>query len=162
MAQIDIKECKLYIKDGGSNEVEVKIGEGNVTWTEAQPREYKLNRGRLQGATIRNADEVPIDVRFEFVYEYYTNTSTGTLADALKRTGGCSTWESTDDDPCQPYCVDLVFVYNPDCESGDSEEITFNNFRWEELSADIRAGTISCSGKAISMSVVNLGPQTNT
>lgn len=163
MAQIDIKNCRLYIRDGGSNEVEVLIGEGNITFTERKNIEYKLNRGKLLGATIRAGDEVPIDVRFEFTYIYYTGSGSGaTLADALKRTGGCANWESTDDDPCQPYCVDLAVIYNPDCETGDSEEIVFNNFRYEELSYDYRAGTVSCSGKCISITATNLGTQTNT
>ena len=33
-ANIDVKDTRMYIRDGGTNQLEIKIGEGNFTWTE--------------------------------------------------------------------------------------------------------------------------------
>jgi len=46
-AQIDLKNATLKIKDGGTNEMEVTLGEGNLVYTERQNVEYTLDRGTL-------------------------------------------------------------------------------------------------------------------
>lgn len=152
MAKVDLKNCTLTIKDGGSNSVEVKIGEGNLQWTDRRNIEYSLNRGSLTGATIREGDEVPVEVRFDATYEYISSPSAissdapVSIDDALKGTNACSSWVSSDTDTCQPYAVDLEFVNDPG-ECGDAETITFPDFRWEQIDHDVRAGTIAISGK---------------
>ena len=54
---IDMKESVLKIKDGTTtpNELTVLIGEGNLSWTERQERQYELDRGNLD--TVRNGDD---------------------------------------------------------------------------------------------------------
>lgn len=127
--------------------VEVGIGEGNLTWTEKKPREYKKNRGRLD--TVKDADEEPIDVRLDFEWEFI-RADTGeapTIEDILKKRGNASHWVSSATDPCEPYAVDILVVYTPPCEGVDGEEILLADFRYEELAHDAGEGTISCTGK---------------
>ena len=157
-ATIDLKNAVLSIHDGGSNTLEVTIGEGNFTWTEKKTREYKLNRGVLN--TVRNADEEPVDVSFDFEWDYIKGPSEGstvsggvgtpTIEDCLKNVGGAADWASSDADACNPYCVDLVLVYTPPCSgvAGDIETITISDFRYEQLSHDAAAGSITCTGRA--------------
>lgn len=163
MAQLDFKQCTITVEDGGSNSLELILGEGNLTWSEKKPRKYTLNRGKLDGMGIRDDDEQLVDVKLDAQLEYYKGSGTTvTPRDALTKTGGAATWESTDDDPCNPYAVNLVVHHNPECDSGGSEEITFNDFRWEDISPDLKTGMISISGKAISVTSVPLGVETNS
>jgi hypothetical protein len=153
MAQIDIRDAVIKIKDGGvgsaQNEIEIKVGEGNFTWTERKNMEYLLDRGNLD--EVREGDQAPVEVSFEFKWEYITGGVTTTtipsIEDALKKVEAASTWVTSDSDPCRPYAVDLEVTYTPDCSSGDVETMTFPDFRYEELSHDLRAGQISCSGQ---------------
>jgi len=153
-AQIDLKNVTFYIRDGSMpyNEIEIKIGEGNFTYTENYEREYNLDRGRLD--EVRNGDEQPMDVVFDFVWDYIEGTTgTGcvpTVEDALKRRGCAADWISTDDDQCAPYAVDIVIDNNPDCVTDvqDSREIlTFPDFRVDTLAHDADAGSVSATGR---------------
>ena len=153
-AQLDLKKVTFKILDGTTvtpNEIEIKIGTGNLTYTETKNIEYNLDRGALSGGTIREGDEVPMDVTFDFVWEYITSRLLSgqepTISDALKQTGRAASWLSTDSDPCQPYSVDIQMEYDPACNDTDIETITFPDFRYESLAHDASAGTIACSGK---------------
>ena len=155
-AQVSINKCTIKIKDGGSNEITIKIGEGNLTWTEARNIEYNLDRGSLNGATIREGDEIPVDVRLDATWEYVTgaSASSSTLADpspkdAIRGDGAAGDWVSSDADACQPYAVDIEILYEPTPSScGDKETTTISDFRYESVDFDVRAGTISFNGKA--------------
>lgn len=149
-AQIDLKYAYIKIKDGASNELTIKIGEGNLTFNEARNIEYTLDRGVLDD--VREGDQIPMDVSLDFTWEYLTsNTSSGgtpTVEEALKRTGPAATWTSTDTDACRPYAVDIEVLYQPQpANCGDQETITLPDFRYESLDHDLRAGTVSVSGK---------------
>lgn len=151
MAQIDLKQATITIKDGSTNLLEVRIGEGNLTYTEARTMEYKLDRGTLD--EVREGDQVPVAVSMDFVWEYLKGPSsassaggTPTIEDALKKRGGAAAWVSSDTDVCRPYAVDLVILYTPNCATGDKEEIVLADFRWESLNHDLRAGTVACAG----------------
>lgn len=148
-AQIDVKQTRLYIRDSGTNQVEVKIGEGNFTWTETINRDYILDRGVLD--EVRDGDEAPVEVSFDILWDYIKGSSaTGaapTIEEALKKIGNASAWASSDTDACRPYSVDLVLIYDPTCTTGDVEAITFSDFRFESLDHDLRGGSIACSGK---------------
>lgn len=151
MAQVDLKNATIKIKDGDDNEVEVKIGEGNFQWTERVNREYMLDRGVLD--EVRNGDEAPVEVSFDFKWEYIKGPGIGssmdnvTIEDALKRRGGAAAWVSSDADACRPYAVDLELKYEPDCATGDIEILTFSDFRYEQLDHDASNGSIACSGR---------------
>jgi len=152
MAQIDMKQATVTIKDGAGHSLAVKIGEGNFTYTEARNMEYKLDRGSLD--IVRAGDEIPVAVTMDFVWEYLKGPSSGstasagtpTIEDALKQRGAAAGWTSSDSDVCQPYAVDLVVLYTPDCSTGDQEEITLADYRYEQLNHDLSAGTVATSG----------------
>ena len=153
-AQIDLKKATIEIKDGGvasaQNEISVTIGEGNLTFTERRNIEYTLDRGLLD--EVREGDQVPMDVSLDLVWDYITGGpgvgALPTLEDALKNTGLASAWVSTDSDACRPYAVDLVVTYLPTPSTcGDQEVITLQDYRWEEMAHDLRAGTIATSGR---------------
>lgn len=154
MPQIDIKNAELRIKDGSSptaNELTVKIGEGNFTYSEKRNMEYLKDRGKLDN--VREGDEEPVEVSFDFQWEWLRYASgdigsdTCTIEEALKKIGAAADWESSGDDPCEPYCVDLILDHSVECGSVLGERITFHNYRWESLDHDLRAGTVSSQGK---------------
>lgn len=146
--KIDIKNSTITIKDGGSNELEVKIGEGNITFTEHKARKYELNKGNLD--TVRNDNQAPVDVSLEFSWEWIksSNGNPPTPVEAIKKIGAASTWITSSSDACEPYAVDISILNNADCEDGtDNELILLPDFRYEELAYDLNAGQISVTGK---------------
>jgi len=157
MAQIDLKSVTLKLQDGTTptpNEISIKIGEGNLTYSENVTREYTLDRGLLD--EVRDGDEVPMDVAFDLVWEFITgNTDSAgvppTVEDALKNQNNASTWVSTDADACRPYALDVVLEDVPVCGASapiqEQEVVTLPDFRYETLDHDLRAGTIACSGR---------------
>ena len=150
MARIDLKHCTVYINGGGEGEsLEVKVGDGTIDYSEAQEREYLLDRGKLD--VVRDGDDTPLEVSMAFTWEYLRSV-TGediTPEEALKRVGRASEWESTDSDPCQPYAVDIVIVHDPECPTYTQplETYTFSKFRWESLSHSFNDASVDVSGK---------------
>jgi len=150
MAKIDLKECLVKIKDGTPstpNSLTIKVGDGTLTYSEKRNMEYSLDRGTLD--LVREGDEVPMDVAFDLVWEFLksSTSATPTPEEALKKTGAASDWESSSDDDCEPYAVDIVVEHDPLCSNEDLEIVTLPDFRWESLDHDLKAGTISCKGK---------------
>ena len=148
----DLRDSVITISDGtGTPEtITVKIGSGNIAYTERVEREYRLDR-RLLG-TVRAGEDVPLEVSFEFEYEYIKGHSasgaTPTVEEALKQAGNASAWISTDANTCAPYAVDLIIVFDPSsCTASEKETVTFSDFRYEELSYDTAAGQVSCRGR---------------
>lgn len=127
--------------------IEIKIGDGNLTYTENKEFEYLLDRGDLD--TVREGNEVPMDVSLEFVYEFVkTGTSESiTPVDALKGKNGASEWVSSSDDLCEPFCVDIVIEHDPPCGTSQQEHTTFPEFRHDSLEFDLSAATISVTGR---------------
>ena len=151
-AQIDLKYATITMSDGDSpaNTLEITIGEGNLSYTEAKNIEYTLDRGNLD--EVREGDQVPVDVTIDFVWEYLRGSAVSgavpTVEEALKNIGNAADWVSTDTDACRPYAIDLIVTYAPVPSScGDQEVITLPDFRYESLDHDLRAGTVSVSGK---------------
>ncbi|KKM78579.1 hypothetical protein LCGC14_1358520, partial [marine sediment metagenome] len=127
--------------------IEVKIGEGNITWTEAKEYEYLLDRGDLD--TVKEGDEQPLDVSLDFVYEYIT-TGTGedvTPVDALKNQAGAAEWVSSSSDLCEPYAVDMIVLHCVPCGTDEDELVTFSDFRYESLEFDLSEAAIAVSGR---------------
>lgn len=151
--KIDLKNAVIKLADGGTGTnrktLEIKIGDGTVTWSEKRNMEYSLDRGQLD--TVREGDEIPLDVRMDFVYEFLT-AATGDTAptpeDALKKRGPASTWVSSSADPCEPFALDIEITYTPPCGSVDPEVVLIQDYRWESLDHDPKAGTVSSAGKA--------------
>lgn len=131
---------------GKVNELEVKIGTGTLSFSEKRNMEYTLDRGVI--SEVREGDEVPMDVKMDFVWEYLKGTgSVPSVEDALKKRGAAASWRSSDTDACRPYAVNVVIMYVPDCGGGDQEEIILPDFRYESLDHDARGGAVACSGK---------------
>jgi len=128
-------------------ELEIKIGDGNVTYTEANEYEYDLDRGILD--TVRAGDQVPMDVNLDFVYEYITTgTSESTSPmDALKQIGDASEWRSSSADPCEPYAVDVEVIHTPLCTTQEIESTVFPDFRSESREPDLGEAAVSVSGR---------------
>jgi hypothetical protein len=127
--------------------IEIKVGEGNLTWTEAKEYEYLRERGDLD--TVKEADEQPVEMSMEFVYEY-VRTQSGqsiTATDALKNQGEASEWVSTSSDLCEPYCIDILAKHCVPCGTDEDEDVLFTDFRYESLDYDVGEATIAVSGR---------------
>jgi len=153
-AQIDLKNATIWLKDGGvgsaQQSLEVKIGEGTLTYDERKNIEYVRDRGLLD--TVKEGDEEPIDVRFDFTWEFLqavstTAAGTPTVEDALKQRGEASGWVSSSSDPCEPYAVDIEVDYVPPCGGELDEIITLPDFRYTSLAHDLSAGTVAVTGQ---------------
>jgi hypothetical protein len=128
--------------------LEIKVGEGNLTYDEKRNMEYKKDRGKLD--TVREGDQEPIDVRLDIQWEWLSSAGSDTVPtpeEVLKNEGLASTWLSSAADPCEPYAIDIIVLYDPDCSGVDGELITLKNYRWESLNHDLKAGTLATSGK---------------
>lgn len=150
-AAIDLKYATITIKDGGvgsaQKSIEVVIGEGNLTYTERRELIYETDRGLLD--EVREGDQQPIDVTMDFRWDYISGIGgTPTIEEALKKKGQASAWVSTDADACRPYACDIEINYVPNCNpTGNTEIITLPDFRYDELSHDASAASISCTGR---------------
>lgn len=158
MPQKDLRNCEIYITDGDSGSVEIRVGEGNLTWTERQTIEYTLNRGKLasaDGGAARYGDDEPIDVTLDFLWDWYTSTGGVGPAEALKREGAASAWVSVDDeDPCAPYAVNIEVIYDAgECwdevstADGRYERYILPIFRYNDIEYNLDEGSISVTGQ---------------
>ncbi len=132
----------------GGRKLEIRIGEGNVTYDETKTREYLLNRGLLD--TVRDGNQTPMDVSFDLVWEFLTavtGSAIPTIEDVLKRRGEASTWVSTSDDACEPYCINIEIAYDPGCGGSNTELIGLEEFRYESLNHNLSDAQVSCTGK---------------
>jgi len=151
MAQIDIKNCTIKFVDGTTptaNELIVKVGEGNLTWTEKRNILFIKDRGHLD--LVREGAQVPVDVSLSFVWQFLTTMSGDTVPtpeEVLKQTGLASSWVTTDSDTCRPYAIDIVLLDVLNCGGTEDEKITLADFRYESLDHDLKAGTVSVTGK---------------
>jgi len=142
MGQRSLRDATFVIKDGGNEEITVKIGEGNITWSEKRTVEYTHERGAIDSSRL--GDDEPCDVKFDFVWDWIESGSDSQdIVGAIKVTN--SGWVSTGAE-CEPDACDLELTIE-DCSI--EEVITFSDFRWTTLDYDLRAGTISCSGSCV-------------
>lgn len=127
------------------NQIEIRVGDGNLTFDEHYPRKYVLNRQQL--STVKDDDEAPLDVTIDLVWDHITGSASDppTIQEALKRTGNASHWVTSDPDVCMPYSVDIIVLYTPEC-AVEPEQIVFPTFRFDTLSGDLKAGTFNCKG----------------
>lgn len=160
---IDLKEATIRLSDGTGtpNTLDIKVGEGNLTYSESRNVEYILDRGNL--SEVRLGDQVPLDVSFDLIWDYISSPSSGTIPspeDALKQKNRASGWTSSDSDVCRPYALDVIVIFDPACATADTETITLPDFRYESIDHDLRAGTLSVSGKcnAVEATAVRTGP----
>lgn len=141
----------------GGRSLNIKIGDGNLSYSESKTREFKLDRGLID--QVRNGDEVPVDVSTQLMYEEITAASTSdipTVEDVLKRRGNASDWENAStQDPCRPFSVNLEILHNPaGCTEFEKELTVLREFLYEKLDHDLKAGTIAMTGKSNSTEAV--------
>lgn len=129
------------------HELEIVVGEGNATWTEKHAREYKLDRGALN--TVRDADQEPLELKLEMTWEFLKSPSGDppTPIDFLKKRGVAVDYVTAGADACEDYAIIVEITYAPPCEDVEDEVYTFPEFRYEQLDFDLKAGTISMTGK---------------
>ena len=127
--------------------LQVKIGDGDLTWTEAREFIYDLDRDLLD--TVRQGEEQPLEIDLNFVYDYVTTESGQAITpvDALKRIGEATEWVSSSSDLCEPYAVDIFVVNCQPCGTDQDEELLFSDFRYETLEYSIRDASIGVSGR---------------
>ena len=136
---------KTYLT--GQNNLEVKVGEGNLTYSEQSKVKFILDRGSLD--SVKTENDEPVDLSFDFTWEFLQASTGGaeTIEDVLKKTGEGAGWVSSADDPCQAYCIDVELMNEPGCAGIESEQILFEEFYYENLSHDLKAGTVACKGR---------------
>jgi hypothetical protein len=127
--------------------LDIKIGEGNITYTEHNEYEYLKDRGNLD--SVKEGDEVPMDVKLEAVFEHITQGTSEVISpmDAVKGIGGAAEWVSASSDLCEPYCIDVVVLHTPPCGTSELERVTFPDFRSETREINYKESTISITGK---------------
>lgn len=140
MGQRSLRDAVLTITDGGSASIEIKIGEGNISWTETRNLEYTHDRGAV--SEVRLGDDEPCELSFDFIWTWLSSISGSSPYEAIKGIDG-----TTSGSDCEPFAVDIKIEMHG-CD-GDSviETITFPEFRYDTISADLRQGQLSCSGK---------------
>jgi hypothetical protein len=134
--------------------LQIRIGEGNATWTEKRPITYVKDRGLLD--TVRRGDEEPVEVKLDATW-VFLKASTGqpvTIEDALKNRGEAAGWTTSSADACEPYAVDIVIEHHPPCSTEEMEIYTLKDFRYEELGHDLKAGQLSITGKCNTVEAV--------
>jgi len=127
--------------------LEIKIGEGDVSWSET--KEYIYDRDRDLLDTVRQGQDQPMSVDMAFTFEYVT-ASTGnppTPADALNNDGEASEWVSSSSDLCEPYAIDVVILHCVPCGTDEDQEITLPDFRPESLDFSLADASVSTSGQ---------------
>lgn len=146
MAQIDLRNATVRIADGGSNYIDVKIGEGDLSYSEKRQVDFVKSRGGLD--TARENEEVPMEVSLVAVWEHITAAAGEpiTIEDALKRRNGASAWASASPDPLAPYCVNIILIDTPACVSASKETLVFPQFHRIELAHSLKDGTIAIKG----------------
>lgn len=129
------------------HQLQIRVGEGNMQWTEKRSVMYTKDRGRLD--TVKLGDEEPVEVKLDFTWEFLKADTgeTPTIEDALKKRGEASSWVTSSSDLCEPYSVDIVVVYTPPCDDVDVEIYRLTDFRYEDLGHDLKQGQVSVSGK---------------
>ena len=128
-------------------QLEVKIGDGNITYTEHNEYDYLLDRDNLD--TVKQGKEVPMDVKWDSVYEHITTGTSENISpmDALKGIGEADEWISYSADPCEPYSVALEVEHVPPCGTSQGETTLFPDFRSETREVNFKDATISVTGK---------------
>ena len=130
-----------------SQELIIKIGDGDATYTENDEYIYDLDRGELD--TVRRGDDQPMEVALNFVYEHITTGTGETIApmDAIKRRGSASEWVSSAADKCEPYAIDIEITHTPPCGTSETEITVFPDFRSEQREVSFADANVAVTGR---------------
>jgi len=135
--------------------LEIKIGEGDMSWSESREFIYDLDRSRLD--TVRQGDDQPISVDMAFTFEYVTSQSGRpvTPVEALKKIGVASEWVNSATDPCEPYAVDVYVRHCIPCGTDQDQDFLMPDFRYESLEYSVADASISVSGQCNATSITS-------
>lgn len=127
--------------------LEIKIGEGDLSWSES--REFIYDRDRDLLDTVRQGQDQPMSVDLAFTFEYVSAETSNppTPVEALKNIGEAGEWVSSSADACEPYSVDIMVQHCVPCGTDQDQDITLPDFRWESLDFSIADASISVSGQ---------------
>jgi len=154
---VGILEAKALTSLTNPNSISIKIGEGNLTYSEKRAVEPRLDRGRLD--TVREADQEMMDVAFDFTWEEITAAtaaSVPTVEDVLKRLDNASAWLNAATDPCRPTAVNISVENDPSCAGVQKEVTEILEFYHEALDHDSDAGQVSVSGRSNTQYATNV------
>lgn len=169
MALVSLKNTYLYIWYGGgaseNNPVAVRVGEGNISWSEKRSIEYVLDRGRLayesdtSGGAAREGDDQPVDASFDILWDWASAKNPVNVLKGLDPTDGVTPIASAHAaDPCAPHAVTIEVVVAPSCGGVTVEDSVVHYilpfFRHESLDYAVDAGQISCSGTCQAKEVI--------
>ncbi|MCP4896248.1 MAG: hypothetical protein GY906_04665 [bacterium] len=129
------------------NRLTIKIGEGDLAWSESREFIYDLDRDELD--TVRQGADQPMSVDLAFTFEYVTAETDNppSPVDALKKQGEASEWVSSSSDLCEPYALDVVVEHCLACGTDQDQDILLPDFRYESLDFSIQDASISVSGQ---------------
>ena len=144
--KVSLKDATIKLVGGATGEeITLKIGDGNATWTEFQNRDYTLDRGNLD--EVRDGDDQPMEVSIDCNWEWLASI-TGedvTPREVLLDLAG---WTSTDTDTCRPNSIDVEITIEKVCGNyTETEVILLPYYRNEQIDYDPDAGQLSCTGK---------------
>jgi hypothetical protein len=127
--------------------VEITVGEGNVTYTEAREFIYDLDRGNLD--SVREGDDQPLAVSLSVTFEAISTGTSETISphDALTQQGSASGWVSSGAEICEVYAIDIVVLHTVACGAKEDETVTFPEFRFESFVPDYQAASIALAGR---------------
>jgi hypothetical protein len=128
--------------------VEIKVGNGNLTYTISQEVLYDLDRGDLD--TVREGDEQPMSISLDLVWEEVRSVAgdtTPTPEEVLRQYGSAADWLSSASDLCEPYAIDIEVEVLKPCGGVQLEIYTFPDFRWESIDHNVSDAMLSTSGR---------------
>lgn len=144
-----LKNCTIRFIDGTSptpEELEIKIDDGNLTWTEKRNIEPKLDRGELD--YFEEGDDVPCELTLDCRFSALTSSSGDdvTPIEFLKKTGNASAFKSTAA-LCAADAIDIEVEVSHECGTSIEDEIfTFSQFTYNSIGGNFKDGTLSISG----------------
>jgi len=163
VALIDLKYARIVLADGSDppNAVTVQLGDGTLDYTEKRTIDVVKRRGELD--TVREGDEDPVEVSFQFVWETLAASHEGdppTIEDVLKRRGPAAGWASAGTDPEAPFCVNVAVVYTPRSGPGcdpfgtdpvngkpfKTQTVWLEEFHYTELAHSLTDAAVDCKG----------------
>lgn len=123
--------------------LDIKVGDGNISWDETYNYEYEMDRSRID--SVVEGDDEPLSVTLDLVYEFVTAV-TGSLVptpeDVLKKRGEATDWITAGADPCEVFAVDVEVDHAPPC-AAEHEITTFPEFRWDNISHDLGQASLN-------------------
>lgn len=128
-------------------QIEIKVGEGDITWKESRELLYDLDRDRLD--TVRLGKDIPLEIDLNFTFEYVTTESGKAITpyDAIKQRGEASEWVSSSSDLCEPYAVNIFIIRDVACGTDQDEDYLFQDFRQDDLDFSIKDASIGVKGR---------------